>query len=64
VSGFGSDEQIEGLDPGTGSQKFLDEHFAQESRGARYEHAPIAVKLTDGRFLHFDSLVYGYYVEV
>ena len=58
-AGFGSNQQIKGLDVGAGAQQFLHEDFAQETSPARDENTALAVELGNGRFLHFAPLLLG-----
>lgn len=44
LSLFRPNEHVDGLDVRAGSEQLLDEHFAEESRAARDEHAPVSVE--------------------
>ena len=57
---LGSYEQVNGLNVRTGSEQFLYQHFAEESRRSGDKNGPTAVKLDNVR--HFTQ--YSSYVTV
>lgn len=47
LTGFGPDEEVEGVDVGTGAQQLLHQHLPHEARGSGDQHVLLRVPLRD-----------------